>query len=53
MNEIEKPDKCRVAHCQNNAYEKDYLTKEDYIWVCRKHHYMYAYGYSEKEASYK
>jgi len=53
MNEIEKPEKCSEEGCNNKAYGKDRLSPIHYSWVCRKHYYMYAYGYSEYEASRK
>jgi len=53
MNEIEKPDKCQESGCNNKAYTKDYLFPNYYCWVCKKHHYMYNYGYGENEASKK
>jgi len=53
MNEIEKPKKCAEHDCNNKAYAINRLSPTHYCWNCRKHYYMYAYGYSEYEASKK
>lgn len=44
MNELEKPDKCSEHDCNNKAYAKDKITKDQWRWVCRKHHFQFAYG---------
>ena len=44
MNEIEKPDKCSEHDCNNKAYAKDKITRDQWRWVCKKHHFQFAYG---------
>lgn len=53
MDEIEKPEKCSESDCSNKAYKKDKISMFHWTWVCRKHYYMFNYGYGEQEASYK
>jgi len=48
MNEKIKPKKCNCEGCNNNAYGKNYLTKNTFEWVCRKHYYDFNYGITEK-----
>lgn len=44
MNEIDKPEKCSEHECNNKVYAKDKITKDQWRWVCKKHHFQYAYG---------
>lgn len=44
MNLQEKPDFCQETDCSNKAYKKNYLLKDRWNWVCKKHYYQFSYG---------
>ena len=45
--------KCSETDCNNKATKMDRLLPSVEVPVCRKHYYMFNYGYSESEASKK
>ena len=44
---------CAEEGCNNKVFRMDQLTIAIALPVCRKHWYMFNYGYSEQEASRK
>ena len=44
---------CSDKDCNNKSYAYNNLTQFFKVPVCRKHYYMYNFGYSEYEASKK
>ncbi|GEM_PF-6118681 len=49
----EKTLKCSENGCNNKFFKMDKITPFIENPVCRKHYYMFSYGYSEQEASKK